>query len=120
MKYWNGVILTEEDLIAIYPRRIVKNKNYEVWQHHYINDGILHVDFEIQLVIFESESKVSSYYFSSSLERLYDKNHIGRMQLVFHDVCLNFEEHFILVEDIYSEEVFNKIKVIVDGKIDIK
>lgn len=35
MKYYDGSVIKEEDIVAIFPRRIEIGENYEIWQHPY-------------------------------------------------------------------------------------
>lgn len=112
MKYSDGTVIMEEDLAASYSRRIVKDLNSEIWQHPYVKDGVLHDSFDLQLVYFNDDKSVDSYVASDNSEHLVDINHLGRMQLIFHDISESFNEHTLLVEDIWTDEasiIFEKI-----------
>lgn len=112
MKYSDGTVMMEEDLVASYSRRIVKDLNYEIWQHPYVKDGVLHDSFDLQLVYFNDDKSVDSYVASDNSDHLVDINHLSRMQLIFHDISESFNEHTLLIEDIWTDEAhisFNKI-----------
>ena len=116
MKYEDGSIVEELDLIAIYSRRLVKDKNYEIWQHPYIKDGILEDGFDLQLVYFNKDDSVDSYHVSDKEYRFKDLIHLGKLQLIYHDVTLQFNEHTHLVKDIWSDEPDKYIKEILKEK----
>lgn len=112
MKYSDGSEIMEEDLVASYPRRIVKDLNYEIWQHPYVKDRVLHDDFDLQLIYFNDDKSIDSYVASDNSDHLVDINHLAKIQLIFHDICETFNEHTLLVEDILTDEasiIFEKI-----------
>lgn len=102
MKFKDGSLMSEEDLIAIYSRRISIGEKYELWQHSYIKDGVLEVNPDLQIVCFNTPKYITTFYISQNKYRLSDRNHIGKMQLVFHDICERFEENTVLVKNIHS------------------
>lgn len=104
MRFNDGTVLKSDDYLALSPRRIEKHKNYEIWQHPYYKDNYLENDPDIQLVYFNSDSSIDSYHVSSKKYRLKDSEHLGRLQLVYHDITLNFNEYTFLVKDIHSNE----------------
>lgn len=104
MKFENGTILTSEDMLALYPRRILKEQKYEIWQHPYIREDILEDGYDLQLVVFNDDGSVNSYHVSDKEHRLKDLTHLGKLQLIYHDVTLEFNEHQHLIDDIYSDE----------------
>ncbi|NLW15676.1 MAG: hypothetical protein GX038_05405 [Erysipelothrix sp.] len=116
MKYYDGSVIKEEDIVAIFPRRIEIGENYEIWQHPYFKNGVLAEDFDFQLIYFIDRKNVESYHITQDKERLTDANHLSRFQLLFHDVCENFHEENILVEDIWSGEAFSIIRKIIKEK----
>lgn len=112
MKTEDGTILQEEDYIALYPCINVKHKNYEIWQHSYIKGDVLEDDPDFQLVYFNPDGSVDSYHVSSKAYRFMDKTHLGKLQLVYHNITLEFIEHTHLIKDAWSNEThvyFNKI-----------
>ena len=113
MKYYDGSDIEEVDIISIFPRRIEIGANYEIWQHPYFKNNVLAENFDLQLIYFKDKNNVESYHFTQDKERFSDVNHLSRMQLLFHDVCENFQEYNILVEDIWSSEAFSNIEKII-------
>lgn len=116
MKYEDGNIIEESDLVAIYSRRLVKDKNYELWQHPYTQGDILENGFDLQLVYFNKDGSVESYHVSDKEYRFKDLIHLGKLQLIYHDVTLQFDEHVHLVQDIWSDEPDKYFKKILKEK----
>ena len=105
MRFKDGTILKDDDYLATYPRRIEKHNNFEIWQHPYCRVNYLEDEPDIQLVYFNSDGSVDSYHVSSEKERFKDRVHLGKLQLIYHDITLNFTEHTFLVKNIFSNEV---------------
>lgn len=116
MKYYDGSDIEEVDIVSIFPRRIEIGANYEIWQHPYFKNSVLTENFDLQLIYFIDENNVESYLFTQDKERFSDVNHLSRIKLLFHDVCENFREHNILVDDIWSGEAFSNIEKIIQEK----
>lgn len=116
MKYYDGSDIEEVDILSVFPRRIEIGANYEIWQHPYFKNNVLAENFDLQLIYFIDEKNVDSYHITQDKERFSDVNHLSRIQLLFHDVCENFYEHNILVEDIWSGEAFSNIEKIIKDK----
>ena len=116
MKYYDGSDIEEVDIVSIFPRRIEIGANYEIWQHPYFKNSVLTENFDLQLIYFIDENNVESYLFTQDKERFSDVNHLSRIKLLFHDVCENFREHNILVDDIWSGEAFSNIEKIIKEK----
>ena len=104
MKYEDGTILEESDLIALYPRRIEKKENYEVWQHPYTKGNVLENEPDFQLVFFNEDGSVDSYHVSHKEYRFKDLTHLGKLQLIYHDITLKFNEYTHLIQDVWSSE----------------
>ena len=73
MKYTDGTILENHDLVILYPRRILKKENYEIWQYPYFDNEVLYDDFDLQLIVFK-EDIVRSFHVSEKYERLKDRH----------------------------------------------
>ncbi|AMC92661.1 hypothetical protein AOC36_01225 [Erysipelothrix larvae] len=104
MIYEDGTVIEESDLTAIYSRRIEKHENYEVWQHPYIRGDVLENDPDFQLVYFNIDGSVDAYHVSDKAYRFKDLVHLGKLQLVYHDITLEFYEYTHLVKDVWSSE----------------
>ena len=116
MKHNDGSVIEGEAFIAIYPLRLVKSDDYEIWQHPYINIDTLESDPDLQLVYFNKDGSVDSYHISQYEYRLNDLNHLCKLQLIFHDTTWEFREHSYLVKDLYSDEPNDYFSEIIENK----
>lgn len=104
VKYQNGNLIPPEDMAITYSRRTVKTEQYEIWQHPYIKDNIVSDSFDMQLVIFNPDNLVESYHVSDTMHHFEDVSQLIKLQLVYHDITLEFKEYTHLVDDITSDE----------------
>src|SRR5690554_1499529 len=104
VKYQNGNLILPEDMAITYSRRTVKTEQYEIWQHPYIKDTIVSDSFDMQLVIFNPDQSVESYHVSDTMHHFEDVSQLIKLQLVYHDITLEFKEYTHLVDDITSDE----------------
>lgn len=104
VKYQNGNLILPEDMAITYSRRTVKTEQYEIWQHPYIKDTIVSDSFDMQLVIFNPDLSVESYQVSDTMHHFEDVSQLIKLQLVYHDITLEFKEYTHLVDDITSDE----------------
>lgn len=109
MKNLTGEKIYDEDLLVIYPRRIIKKKNYEVWQFPYVKNNIYHDDFNLAVVRFGFISN-DILLISEHQNRLEDREYIGRVQLLVHDISSEFNVDVLLVKNIFSNKVQKIIK----------
>lgn len=113
MRNADNSIITNEDLIICYPRRIEKGSNYEVGQYPYIKDGVFHDNFDLAVVQFLGKRNIVTLI-SEHESRLRDKDYIARIQLLVHDISDDsFDVRTELVKDIFSEEtdsIIEKLK----------
>jgi len=116
MKYEDGTIIDESDLTALYPRRIEKHENYEVWQHPYIKGDVLEDEPDFQLVFFNKDRSVDSYHVSNKEYRFTDLTHLGKLQLVYHDITLEFNQYTHLIKDVLSRELDEYFSEILNEK----
>lgn len=105
LKYSDGTILTNEDLVACYPRRIEKKENYEIWQFPYVKNEVLHDEDDIIGISFiERTNKI--FLISKFKHRLEDLDFINRIISLVHDVSDKFEfEKHLVTTDPSLEEV---------------
>ena len=95
LKYSDGDMITNEDLVACYPRRIKKIKSYEVWQFPYVNNEVLYDEDDISMF----------------KDRLEDLDFINRVISLVHDISDEFEIEKQLVEtELSIEEILKMIK----------
>ena len=104
LRYQNGNLILPEDMAITYSRRTVKTEQYEIWQHPYIKDTIVSDSFDMQLVIFNPDQSVESYHVSDTMHHFEDVSQLIKLQLVYHDITLEFKEYTHLVDDITSDE----------------
>lgn len=104
MKNSDNVIMTNDDIMICYPRRIEKNQNYEVWQFGYIRDDVFYDNFDLAFIKF-SQDKNMITVISEHKNRLEDTAYISRIQLLIHDISSEFDVKTVLVSDIFGNEV---------------
>lgn len=104
LRYQNGNLILPEDMAITYSRRTVKTEQYEIWQHPYIKDTIVSDSFDMQLVLFYPDNLVESYHVSDTMHHFEDVSQLIKLQLVYHDITLEFKEYTHLVDDITSDE----------------
>lgn len=90
MKYWDNDELTNEDLIGIYPRRLMIKDNYEIWQYPYVIDDTLYDENDIVGVEF-SKFVNRVFLFSSFKNRIDDMEYLNRISILVHDLGKGFE-----------------------------
>ncbi|MCR0155784.1 hypothetical protein MKC74_06690 [[Clostridium] innocuum] len=102
MKFSDGTDMQNEDIIACYPRRIEKSKDYEVWQFPYVKNSILYEDC---LAVIRFRYK-TSYIFviSEKKEYLQDKDFLNRIISLVHDISNKFFLETCHVDSLYSEK----------------
>lgn len=89
--------LTNEDLIACYPRRLQIETGYELWQFPYVRDDVLYDEDDLIIVRFhEGTSRVS--VLSKYPHHLEDRDYLGRVLLLVHDASQEFFLDKYLVE----------------------
>lgn len=110
LKYSDGDMITNEDLVACYPRRIKKIKSYEVWQFPYVNNEVLYNEDDIVGISFGNGiNKI--YIISMFKDRLEDLDFINRVISLVHDISDEFEIEKQLVEtELSIEEILKMIK----------
>lgn len=97
-------IMTNEDFVICYPRRIEKGYDYEVWQYPYVRDGVFYDNFDVAVVRFGGKSNTVTLV-TEHEDRLHDTDYIARIQLLIHDISEDFFEVKVkLVKNIFSEE----------------
>lgn len=116
MIFINGETFKDDDYVALYPQRIEKHENYELWQHPYYLNNCFYNDPDLQLIYFNSDGSIDSYHISCDKVRFKDKIHLARLQLIYHDITLNFNEYTYLVDDIYSDQTNFYIQSIINEK----
>ena len=90
MKYWDGDVINDEDLIGIYPRRLMIKDNYEIWQYPYVTDDTLQDENDIVGISF-SKSLNRIYLFSPFVNRLEDMEYLNRISILVHDLMIEFD-----------------------------
>ena len=110
MKYSDETMLTNEDLVACYPRRIEKNKSYEIWQFPYVNNDVLYDEDDIVGIIFGD--RINKIFLISKFKyRLEDENFINRIISLVHDVSDEFDlKKYLVTIDPTLEEVLKMME----------
>lgn len=110
LKYSDKTKLTNEDLVACYPRRIEKNKNYEIWQFPYVNNEVLYDEDDMVGISFgERVNKI--FLISKFKYRLEDLDFINRVISLVHDISDKFEiEKHLVTTDPSLEEVLRMME----------
>ncbi|MDO5047455.1 MAG: hypothetical protein Q4D88_02780 [Anaerococcus sp.] len=105
MKYSDETILTNEDLVACYPRRIEKNSSYEIWQFPYVYNEVLYGEDDIVGISFGD--RINKIYLISKFKnRLEDLDFINRVISLIHDISDEFEvEKRLVKSDLSLKEV---------------
>lgn len=116
MKHLSGEKMTDEDLIAIYPSRIKRGKNYEVWQFAYVKDDTYHDNFDFAVVRFGAKSN-DILLISQHQNRLDDRDYHGRVQLLVHDISTRFNVETKLVKKALGKKTWKIIKKFKNYKI---
>lgn len=112
MNYTDRSKLTNEDLVACYPRRIEMAKSYELWQFPYVKDDILYDEDDIIGITFD-EGFNHIYIISEYPHHLEDADYINRIISLVHDISNEFSVDKYLVNNssISSiEEILQKIR----------
>ncbi|MDO5036821.1 MAG: hypothetical protein Q4E37_00800 [Tissierellia bacterium] len=110
MKYLDGTLLTNEDLLASYPRRIEKNENYEIWQFPYVKNEVLY-DEEDLVGIHFGDRRTKIFLISKFKNRLEDLDFIDRVIALVHDISDEVElEKQVLKSDISVEDLLKIMK----------
>ena len=117
MKNDFGEDIKNEDAVIAYPRRLEKKENYEIWSHPFVFKGTVTNSFDLQLVYFSKDGTVYSYHVSDNENHFKDVRHIEKLQLVYHDIALEFYEHTHLVKDIWSQEPKNYFNQIIESRM---
>lgn len=93
MRYQDNDQLTNEDLVAIYPRRLYKKGTIEIWQFPYVKDEILYD--EDSLVGIEFSTIAELYLVTPFKNRYEDKEYLNRIISLVHDLDMDFEVYSI-------------------------
>ncbi len=89
MNYANHSTLTNEDLVACYPRRIEKAESYELWQFPYVKNNILYNEDDIIGIIFSKDKNIINIISEYSYH-LEDNDYINRIISLVHDISNEF------------------------------
>lgn len=104
MRYQDNDKLTNDDLVAIYPRRLYKKDNIEIWQFPYVKDEILYDEDSLVGIKF---SKVSEVYLVTPIkDRIEDKEYLNRIISLVHDLDMDFET-YNLKKDLTVTEIIS-------------
>lgn len=105
--------MTNEDIIAYYPRRIERGAHYEIWQFPYVKDGVFYDNFDLAVVQFLKNQNIVTL-FSEYKNRLEDCDYIARVQLLVHDISNCFDVKTQLVRDIFSDETDALVAMLIE------
>lgn len=109
-----------EDMAGFFPRRYEIGDGYDAWLYPHINllTGECDAD-DVVLITFDSTGRKKTsriYIFSEHKSHFEDLEHIGKIINLIHDCCTEFDCFFEEVDDIYSDEVDEKIKALIGNQ----
>lgn len=109
-----------EDMAGFFPRRYEIEDGYEAWLYPHINllTGEHDADDVVVITFDKTDTEKTSriYIFSEHKSHFEDLEHVGKIVNLVHDCCMEFDCFFEEVDDIYSSEVDEKIKVLTGEK----
>ena len=115
MNYTDHSKLTNEDLVACYPRRIEMAKSYELWQFPYVKDDILYDEDDIIGITFnESLNRIA--IISEYPHHLEDTDYINRIISLVHDISNKFSVDKHLVNNDSTSSIEEILQIIRDNK----
>ena len=98
--------ISEEDLIAIFPRRIQKIKNFEVWQYPYIDSNFLYQNEDYVILEFNEKQDII-HVISTNKDHLNNRFHLDRITNLIHDVSHNFDFKFYYIDNYENDELWD-------------
>lgn len=117
MEYTDKTRLTNEDLVACYPRRIGMGQDYELWQFPYVKNEILYDEDDIIAINFGKKTNRISII-SEYPAHFDDLDYINRVISLVHDVSDSFQvNHYLINNDsgLSLEEVMQKLKIQIEN-----
>ena len=93
-------MITNEDLVACYPRRLKRIKAYEIWQFPYVKEDVLYDEEDLVGIRFGTDRN-TVFLLSKFQNRLVDVNYINRIISLVHDIS----EEFVVEKRLVSSEI---------------
>ncbi|AVM42922.1 hypothetical protein [Fastidiosipila sanguinis] len=103
---YNNEEISEEDLIAIFPRRIQKVKNFEVWQYPYIVSSFLYKTEDYVILEFNEKQDII-HVISTNKDHLNNRFHLDRISNLIHDISLNFDFKLYYIDNDDDDQLWN-------------
>lgn len=101
---YNNEKISSEDLIAIFPRRVEKIKNFEIWQYPYIDSDYLY-DTEDYVVLEFNETQDIIHIISTDKAHLSNRFHLDRITSLLHDISLNFDFKLYYIDNYEDDQL---------------
>lgn len=109
---YNNEEISEEDLIAIFPRRIQRLKNFELWQYPYIDSRFLY-ETEDYVILEFNERQDIIHVISANKDHLNNRFHLDRITNLIHDISHNFDFKFYYIDNYENDELWDLWNTIV-------
>lgn len=114
MNFEDSKVINNEDLIIMYPRRTLKENDYEIWQFPYVFDNVVSLDTDLVFVHFGNRNKIT--HLAVNEERTKDLDHLSRIELLVHDLNEEFDYESYVFNDHNSDQAIAFIESLISSK----